>query len=203
MSNEGVTLSLYSYWRSSCSWRVRCALLFKGLSFEIIPVNLLKKEQCSSEHYVRNPMQLIPCLTATFPESFRIASLCGKTVTISESIAIMEFLDEVWPDAHRLLPVDPLGRARVRQLALFIASDTQPVQNLRVINHVEQLVLGACQKCGDCADEAKCKSQAAEAKQNFGPKFAVLFSLLASHLHFDSLRSYFEWIISARECCFY
>jgi len=117
---------LFSYWRSTCSWRVRMALAAKRVKYEYVAVNLRKEENRTEDHKAVNPMQQVPVLE--FFDSFE-----GKTVQLSQSLAIIEFLDECFPDKLRLLPRDPLVRARARQLAEAINSGVQPLQNSRLI----------------------------------------------------------------------
>ena len=120
-------LVLYGYWRSSAAYRVRIALNLKGLSYESRPVHLLRDggEQHAAGYRAINPQQLIPCL------------LDGDRV-ITQSLAIMEYLDDFYPELETaLLPVDARGRARVRSLAMVVACDTHPLGNLRVLNQLE------------------------------------------------------------------
>jgi maleylacetoacetate isomerase len=118
----GQTL-LYSYWRSSCSWRVRIALHFKGIPFEYCAVNLLKDEQKASDYTTMHPGALVPTLVI-------------DNVVLTQSIAILEYLEERRPESWRLLPQDALKRAQVRSIVQLISSDIQPVQNLRVLKYV-------------------------------------------------------------------
>ncbi|MEY4632016.1 MAG: hypothetical protein RIQ81_2136 [Pseudomonadota bacterium] len=113
------TLTLYHYWRSSSSWRVRWGLKIKRLDYRDVPVNLLADAQKSPDYLKANPAGLVPAIEVD-----------GKC--FGESLAILEWLDETWPEPA-LLPKDPLGRMHVRQLALQIACNTQPVQNLSVM----------------------------------------------------------------------
>lgn len=115
-------MKLYGYFRSSCSYRVRIALNFKGVAYEQVPVNLLKNEQRLPSNLDRNPQGLVPSLEHR-----------GKTMT--QSLAIVEYLEDVFPYPP-LLPQEPLQRAEVRSISQIIACDTQPVQNLRVIKYV-------------------------------------------------------------------
>ena len=117
---------LYDYWRSSCSWRVRWALLYKGLAFESVPVSLLDDSQYSDAHKQRNPRGKVPVL-----EVLRD----GAVVTISESIAILEWLEDTQP-APSLLPKDAFDRARVRELVQYINSGIHPLQNLVVLKKI-------------------------------------------------------------------
>jgi maleylacetoacetate isomerase len=113
-------LQLYHYWRSSCSWRVRWALEIKGIPYRPIPINLLKDEQKSPAYLQINPSGTVPCLTAK-----------GRNLT--DSLAILEWLDEVYPQ-EKLLPADPWKRAEVRAFSMQIAAGIQPLANLRVIH---------------------------------------------------------------------
>ena len=113
---------LFSYWRSSSSWRVRLALNYKGIPYEYKGVNLLKGEQLGEEFTAVNPQQLIPAL-----------SIDGNTLT--ESVAIMEYLEETHPDKP-ILPTGPVHRALVRRISQMIVADIQPVQNLRVLKYL-------------------------------------------------------------------
>ena len=114
-------MTLYSYWRSSCSWRVRISLALKGIEYDVVPVHLVKAEQKSEEYSERNPSQCVP-------------SFQHGDVTISQSLAILEYIEEVFPDnGYPLLPKSAADRATVRKLCGIIACDIQPVQNLRVL----------------------------------------------------------------------
>ncbi|XP_063097640.1 maleylacetoacetate isomerase isoform X3 [Cavia porcellus] len=115
---------LYSYFRSSCSWRVRIALALKGIDYETVPVHLIKDggQQFSEKFQTLNPMKQVPTL--------KIDGL-----TISQSLAIIEYLEETRP-TPRLLPQDPKKRASVRMISDLIASGIQPLQNLSVLNEV-------------------------------------------------------------------
>jgi maleylacetoacetate isomerase len=118
---------LYSYFRSSASWRVRIALAYKKIDYEYRAVNLIKDggEQKQAAYMALNPSGLVPALV-----------IDGHT--LGQSVAILEYLEESRPEP-RLLPTDLFQRAVVRQMVQIIAADTQPVQNLRVLNHVEKI----------------------------------------------------------------
>jgi maleylacetoacetate isomerase len=115
-------LVLYSYWRSSSSYRVRLALGLKRIAFDTVTVNLLTEEQRAPAHLARNPMGQVPCLL-----------IDGKP--FAESVAILELLDDLFPE-HPLYPKDPFGRARVRALVEVVNSGTQPLQNLLVLQRL-------------------------------------------------------------------
>ncbi|MEY2668240.1 MAG: hypothetical protein RJA59_878 [Pseudomonadota bacterium] len=114
-----MTLTLHSYWRSSCSWRVRIALALKGLPFTYAAVDLVREEQFSAAHRARNPMTTVPVLEV---------EEAGRTLRLVQSMAILEWLEERHP-APPLLPRDPAGRARVRAIAEDVNSSIQPYQN--------------------------------------------------------------------------
>lgn len=116
-------LTLHNYFRSSTSVRVRAALNLKGLSYDYVPLSLLKGEQASAAHLALNPSGLVPTLVT-------------PQWALPQSMAILEWLDEVHPEPP-LLPHDPWGRARVRSLAQIVAADIHPVNNLRILKHLE------------------------------------------------------------------
>lgn len=115
--------TLYHYWRSTSSWRVRWALALKGIAFDSIPVNLLTGEQSSPEHQARSPLGRVPALVL---EDGRV---------LTESVAIFEWLDETRP-APALYPQDPWQRARARQLVEIINAAVQPLQNIAVLKRI-------------------------------------------------------------------
>jgi maleylacetoacetate isomerase/maleylpyruvate isomerase len=115
---------LYSFWRSSAAFRVRIALNLKGLDYEVIPVHLVKNggEQISPEYAKKNPNRLVP--------------LYGDgTRTIHQSLAIIEYLEEIHPNPA-LLPQTAIDRAWVRSLAMDIAIEIHPINNLRVLRYL-------------------------------------------------------------------
>ncbi|KAJ5825597.1 hypothetical protein N7474_002735 [Penicillium riverlandense] len=124
-------ITLYTYFRSSCSARVRIALHLKGLAFTPVYVNLLKGEQSSAEHKEINPSGTVPALV--------VKRASAKPVTITQSLAALEYLDEAFPNTPSLLPSDPETRATVRSLASIIACDVQPVTNLKILKRVAPL----------------------------------------------------------------
>ena len=118
-------MQLYSYFRSSAAYRVRIALNFKGLAYDYVPVHLLKDggQQLSAGYRALNPAALVP-------------TLCDGDAVITQSLAIIEYLEETHPQPA-LLPADPIGRARVRALAQTIACDIHPLNNLRVLKYLK------------------------------------------------------------------
>lgn len=117
-------MKLYNYFRSSAAYRARIALNVKGLQYEYVSKALLKNEHRSAEYLTLNPEGLIPALEVD-----------GAVIT--QSLAIIEYLEELQPEP-RLLPADPLARAHVRSLALAIACDIHPLNNLRVLNYLRR-----------------------------------------------------------------
>lgn len=110
---------LFSYWRSSCAWRVRNALAIKNVEYEYKEVNLLDKAHLGEEYRKLNPMGQVP--------AFIIDGTC-----LTQSISILEFIEEYYPDVP-ILPKSPLLRAKVREICEIISSGIQPLQNLSVL----------------------------------------------------------------------
>jgi maleylacetoacetate isomerase len=117
---------LYSYWRSSSSYRVRIALNLKGIDYEQVPVHLVRNggEQNHPTYREINPLGLVPALVHD-----------GRVMV--QSLAICEYLEEAFP-APPLLPTDKRGRARVRSIAQSIASEIQPMNNLGVMQYLKK-----------------------------------------------------------------
>ena len=115
--------TLYNYFRSSAAYRVRIALQLKNLSYEVIPVSLLAKEHLAADYLAQNPHGLVPALVE-------------NDVTLTQSLAICEYLDEIHPEPA-LLPTDPIGRAIVRGLALSVACEIHQLINVRVLHYLE------------------------------------------------------------------
>jgi maleylacetoacetate isomerase/maleylpyruvate isomerase len=116
-------MKLYNYFRSSASFRVRIALELKGLAYDYLPVHLVKGEQKQAAYAAVSPSLLVPTLETDGGER------------LSQSMAIIEYLDETHPEPP-LLPSDPVGRAHVRALAQSIACEIHPLNNLRVLKYL-------------------------------------------------------------------
>ncbi|KAI9367244.1 maleylacetoacetate isomerase maia [Aspergillus egyptiacus] len=133
-NNNNPQITLHTYFRSSCSARLRIALALKSLPYTSIPINLLKDEQSSAANAI-NPSSTVPTLTLTWYDG----SKEPRTVTITQSLAALEYLDEAFPSTYPLLPPkenDPERRALIRTLANIVACDIQPVTNLRILKRV-------------------------------------------------------------------
>ena len=116
-------IKLYSYFRSSASFRVRIALALKGLEFETNPINLRQGEQKEADYRTVNPQGFVPALEDN-----------GHTFT--QSMAIIEYLDDAYPDTPPLLPKDITQKATMRALVQLIACEIHPLNNLRVLKYL-------------------------------------------------------------------
>jgi len=119
-----MAIKLYTYWRSSAAFRVRIALNLKGLAFDSVPTHLVRGggEQRASGYLALNPQGLVPALDDD-----------GRLVT--QSLAICEYLEETHPEP-RLLPGDALARSQIRAMALAVACDIHPLNNLSVLQYL-------------------------------------------------------------------
>src|SRR3990167_11421809 len=118
-------MKLIGYFRSSAAYRVRIALNLKGIAFEHASRHLRKGEQRAPDYAAINPQKLVPALVLDSGE------------VLTQSLAILEYLEETHPEPP-LLPKDPVGRARVRALALIPTADIHPIQNLRVMTYLRE-----------------------------------------------------------------
>jgi maleylacetoacetate isomerase len=114
---------LYNYFRSSTSYRVRIALNLKKLAYDYRPVHLRRGEQSQAAYRALNPQGVVPTLVV-------------DGLVLTQSMAILDYLEERWPDPA-LLPADLPGRARVQALAQLVAADMHPLNNLRVLRYLE------------------------------------------------------------------
>ena len=127
-------MTLHGYYRSTAAYRVRIALNWKGLAYADAPHHLRRGEQRDPAYLALNPQGLLPALETD-----------GAVFT--QSLAICEYLDETRP-GRRLLPVEPIARAKIRAAAMVIACDTHPVQNLKVLQRLRALGLDEEQVTG-------------------------------------------------------
>lgn len=117
-------MKLYTFFRSSASYRVRIALNLKGLNYEQIPIHLRRGEQLAPAYKAINPQALVPTLDDNGP-------------LLTQSLAIIEYLEERYPQTP-LLPPDLADRAMVRSMALAVGCEVHPLQNLRVLNYLRK-----------------------------------------------------------------
>ncbi|MBF8732475.1 maleylacetoacetate isomerase [Pseudomonas guariconensis] len=119
-------MELFTYYRSTSSYRVRIALALKGLDYQALPVNLLKGEQRGADYLALNPQGRVPALRTDGGE------------LLVQSPAIIEYLEEVYPQPA-LLPASAEARAKVRGVAAIIGCDVHPLHNVSVLNQLRQL----------------------------------------------------------------
>jgi maleylacetoacetate isomerase/maleylpyruvate isomerase len=121
-----MSIRLYSYWRSSAAYRVRIALHLKGLDHEIVPVSLAPgvSEHRGEAYRAKNPQMLVPYLE-------------DGDMGIAQSMAILEYLEEAYPDVHLLPPSEP-SRSQVRAFCNMVACDIHPLNNLRVMKYIKR-----------------------------------------------------------------
>lgn len=161
-------MKLHGYWRSSCSYRVRIALALKGLAYDHVAVHLVAGggEQHRADYQAINPMRQVPSL------------ILDDGVVLTQSVAIMEYLNEVYPEPA-LLPKDPVARARARAMVEVVNAGIQPLQNLAVLNRVRDELAGDSKawamffmKQGLDALEALAASQTSEFLASDSPSMA-------------------------------
>ena len=117
-------MKLYNYYRSSAAYRVRIALNLKGITWQHVGVHLLKAQHQAPDYLRLNPAGLVPTLVA------------DDGAVLTQSLAIMEYLDEMMPQSAPLLPKGAVDRAHVRALALSLVCDVHPLNNVRVLNYL-------------------------------------------------------------------
>ncbi len=119
-------MKLYSYWRSTAAYRVRIALNIKQLDCEIVPVHLVKDggEHLQKDYQSINPQSLVPALETNNGE------------ILTQSLAIIDYLDEAYPE-HSIYPQEPIQKALAKAMALSIACDIHPLNNLRVLKYLK------------------------------------------------------------------
>jgi maleylpyruvate isomerase len=113
---------LFDYWRSTASWRVRIAMNYKRLAYQSVPIDLRIGEQAAADYHAVNPQNLVPTLEL-------------GDLRLSQSAAILEYLEETHPDPP-LLPKDAEGRAIVRRMMNIVVCDIHPINNLRVLTRL-------------------------------------------------------------------
>ena len=130
------TLHLYTYYRSSCSARLRIAVHLKGLSspdtLTSTYISLIDGSHKKDDYVRQNPSGTVPTLIITTP--------LGKSTVITQSIAALEYLEEAYPQLQpQLLPTDIAQRAKVRELVNIVACDIQPPTNLNILTTISSL----------------------------------------------------------------
>ena len=118
-------MTLYGYWRSSASYRLRIALNMKGAEYRYVPVNLVKGEQRSEAHLARNAQGYVPVLELE------------DGTCLTQSLAIMDFLDASFR-IPAFMPRDPILRSKILSAALVIAADISPIQNSSVLGYIKK-----------------------------------------------------------------
>lgn len=156
-------MKLYSYWRSTTSYRVRAALNLKSVAYDLVPVDLVAGDQRDEDYVALNPNASVPTL------------VLDDGPVLTQSMAILDYIDATWPEP-RLIPQDPLERARVMAAANSVACDIHPVNNLRVIGALksrfgatpEQARQWMCHWMGEGFTSLE-KQLAQETEFSFGP----------------------------------
>jgi maleylacetoacetate isomerase len=163
-------MKLYSFFRSSAAYRVRIALNWKGLDYDYVARNLRRGEQSSRDYVALNPQGLVP-------------TLVDGDGGFTQSLAIIEYLEEAYPDTPRLLPSRPAERAIVRAMAMAIACEIHPLNNLRVLTYLKS-EMGQSQDAVDAwyrhwiaegfaALEAWIQKHSSDRKHSFGDRVTL------------------------------
>jgi len=194
-------MKLYGYYRSSASYRIRIILHTKGIDWDYRAVQLSKGEQSSEAFKAMNPMGLVPVLDT------------GEAV-LAQSPAIAEFLEELHPEPA-LLPPDPLGRARVREMMHTVGCEIHPLQNLSVLKYIkaaysldDDAVFAWCRKWigrGFAAFDALARERSADGQFSFGDSLTLADVWLIPQLYnarrFELDLSPYPTIVSIDEHC--
>lgn len=125
------SLTMYGYWRSQATYRLRVAMNLKNVSYNEIPINLDTGEQHQKDFLSKNPLGSVPALLLDNPDTNE------PTEPLTQSLAILEYLEEVYPDPP-ILPKSPIDRARVRSLASIAVSDAHPLIVPRIRNYLRE-----------------------------------------------------------------
>jgi maleylacetoacetate isomerase len=133
-TGANMNITLYDYWRSSASYRVRIALNLKGVAYQSAPTSLIDGDHRSDAYRAMNPQGFVPMLVA-------------DGLKITQSLAIIDFLDAHYPDPP-MVSSDPAKRAATLAQALIIAADIHPIDNLRVLHYLRD-VMGQSQEAID------------------------------------------------------
>lgn len=193
-------LVLHNYWRSSASQRVRIALGLKSLTYDYVAHSLIKGEQLTDAYRAKNPMAQLP--------AFEIVEDDGRVTVLTQSLAILEYIDERWPDPP-IMPKDPVLRARARALAEIVNSGIQPLQNLTTTNAVNALGGKTAEWVrpfianGLAAYEAACKPIAGTFSIDDNPSIAdcCLIPQLASARRFDVDYTHLTKLVEIEKHC--
>lgn len=142
-SHRYAKLKLYGYWRSSSTWRVYIALCAKDISFEYESINILQGASRTDDFMSVNAMKQIPVLDCVDTGSESGLEGENECIRITQSLPIIEFLEEAFPeDGCSLLPDGIVDRARVREIAEIVNSGVQPLQNLSVLEMIDEVGRG-------------------------------------------------------------
>ncbi len=194
-------MKLYGYYRSSASYRIRIILHTKGIDWDYRTVLLTKGEQSSEAFKAMNPMGLVPVLDT------------GEAV-LAQSPAIAEFLEEQHPEPA-LLPPDPLGRARVREMMHTVGCEIHPLQNLGILKYIkaaysldDDAIFAWCRKWigrGFAAFEAVARQRSADGQFSFGDSLTLADVWLVPQLYnarrFELDLTPYPTIVSIDEHC--